>query len=198
MPFDGIGYEGRINTLDKMDKVIDLIGDERRWCKKVLQTLDGRRCILGAMTAANATIALREPILLAILQVTCRGDPRIEMFNDHPLTTHALVVKIPRQARLNVVIGRGATRGPDHRVRTWTHLCHVLHQGPSTSPGLVQMSPLRICAIALLMLGTANCALDGDNSSGTSVPQTASDAEGRLLEQQRQDTCLQHPEYCRR
>ena len=60
------------------------------------------------------------------------------------------------------------------------------------------MSPLRSCAIGLLMLGMANCALDGDDSSGTSVPQAANDAEGRLLEQQRQDTCLQHPEYCRR
>jgi hypothetical protein len=60
------------------------------------------------------------------------------------------------------------------------------------------MSPIRTCAIWLLMLGTASCALDGDNSSGTSGPQTASDAEGLLLEKQRQDTCLQHPEYCRR
>jgi hypothetical protein len=33
MPFDGTGYEGRNPALDKMDKVIDLLSDERRWCR---------------------------------------------------------------------------------------------------------------------------------------------------------------------
>ena len=95
MPFDGIGYEGRIDTLDKMDKVIDLIGDERRWCKKVAQTLDGRRCILGAMTAANATIELKEPILVAIKQVTGRDYRKVELLNDSPSTSHGLVLRVP-------------------------------------------------------------------------------------------------------
>lgn len=105
MPFDGTGYEGRIETLDKMDKVIDLLGREDRWCKQQLRSYDGRRCILGAMMAADATIALKEPILLAIKQVTGRDYLRIEMFNDHPLTTHGLVLKVLHQARENVVNG---------------------------------------------------------------------------------------------
>lgn len=105
MPFDGIGYEGRIDTLDKMDKVIDLLGREDRWCKQQLRSYDGRRCILGAMMAADATIALKEPILLAIKQVTGRDYLRIEMFNDHPLTTHGLVVRVLHQARDNIVNG---------------------------------------------------------------------------------------------
>ncbi|HYM04230.1 MAG TPA: hypothetical protein VET85_14855 [Stellaceae bacterium] len=105
MPFDGTGYEGRLQSLDKMDKVIDLLGREDRWCKQQLRSYDGRRCILGAMMAADATVALKEPILLAIKQVTGRDYLRIEMFNDHPLTTHALVVRVLHQARENVVNG---------------------------------------------------------------------------------------------
>jgi hypothetical protein len=105
MPFDGTGYEGRIEALDKMDKVIDLLAREDRWCKQQLRSYDGRRCILGAMMAADATIALKEPILLAIKQVTGRDYLRIEMFNDHPLTTHALVVRVLHQARENIING---------------------------------------------------------------------------------------------
>src|SRR5215469_10004211 len=59
MPFDGTGYEGRFEALDKMDKVIDLLAREDRWCKQQLRSYDGRRCILGAMMAADATIALK-------------------------------------------------------------------------------------------------------------------------------------------
>src|SRR5580704_854104 len=98
MPFDGIGYDGRIETLDKMEKVIDLLAREDRWCKQQLRSYDGRRCILGAMMAADATIALKEPILMAIRQVTGHECRRIEMFNDHPLTTHVTVVKVLSQA----------------------------------------------------------------------------------------------------
>jgi hypothetical protein len=105
MPFDGTGYEGRIEALEKMDKVIDLLGREDRWCKQQLRSYDGRRCILGAMMAADATIALKEPILLAIRQVTGRDYLRIEMFNDHPLTTHGLVLRVLGQARENIVNG---------------------------------------------------------------------------------------------
>lgn len=118
MPFDGNGYESRIDALERMDKVIDLLSREDRWCKQQLRSYDGRRCILGAMMAADATIALKDPILLAIRQVTGRDYLRIEMFNDHPLTTHALVVKVLHRARDNVISGapvRAPTRasGPD-------------------------------------------------------------------------------------
>ena len=105
MPFDGTGYESRIDALDKMDKVIDLLSREERWCKQQLRSYDGRRCILGAMMAADATIALKEPILMAIKQVTGRDYLRIEMFNDHPLTTHGMVVNVLHQARENIMTG---------------------------------------------------------------------------------------------
>jgi hypothetical protein len=122
MPFDGTGYEGRIEALDKMDKVIDLLGQEDRWCKQQLRSYDGRRCILGAMMAADATVALKEPILLAIRQVTGRDYLRIEMFNDHPLTTHGLVLRVLNQARDNIVQGvltRPTTPTPVPTARWW-------------------------------------------------------------------------------
>jgi hypothetical protein len=102
MPLDGTGYEGRVRPLDKIDRVTDLLSDPRRWCKKRLRTLDGRYCLLGAMRAESATSELMAPLLLAIAQVTGRSW-RIEEFNDHPLTTHALVVKVLGQARENIL-----------------------------------------------------------------------------------------------
>ena len=103
MPFDGIRYEGRIQALDKMDKVIDLLSDERRWCQKHLQTPDGRYCIVGAMGAAGGEVELKRPILRAIAQLTGRSYGRIEDFNDHPVTTHPLVVRVLWQARENII-----------------------------------------------------------------------------------------------
>jgi hypothetical protein len=131
MPFDGTGYEGRIETLDKVDKVIDLLSREDRWCKQQLRSYDGRRCILGAMMAADATIALKEPILLAIKQVTGRDYLRIEMFNDHPLTTHGLVLKVLHQARENIINGvveRPAARTSLPAGAWWTNSLKPLAQ----------------------------------------------------------------------
>jgi hypothetical protein len=132
MPFDGTGLEGRIEALDKMDKVLDLLAREDRWCKQQLRSYDGRRCILGAMMAVDATIALKEPILMAIKQVTGRDYLRIEMFNDHPLTSHALVVKVLQQARDNIVNGvaarippappAGAATGWSTSIKPWVQL----------------------------------------------------------------------------
>jgi len=102
MPFDGSGYEGRVQALDKMDRVIDLLSDPRRWCKKRLRTPDGRYCLLGAMRAEGAVSELMAPLLLAIEQVTGRSW-RIEEFSDHPLTTHEVVLKVLGRARENIL-----------------------------------------------------------------------------------------------
>ena len=123
MPFDGTGYEGRIQALDKMDKVIDLLSDERRWCKNHLRTPDGRYCLLGAMEAADATIELERPVLLAIEQVTGRNYWWIQNFNDHPLTTHADVVKVLRQARENILTASPTVT--KERVGAWARLYQV-------------------------------------------------------------------------
>ena len=116
MPFDSTRYEGRNPVLDKMDKVIDLLSDERRWCKRQLQSPDGRYCIFGAMRAAEAVAELKAPIRLAIEQLTGHVLP-IEDFNDHPTTTHALVVRVLRQARENIV--DGAPQAAQQRIGTW-------------------------------------------------------------------------------
>jgi hypothetical protein len=116
MPFDGTRYEGHNPALDKMGKVIDLLSDERRWCKRQLQSRDGRYCIVGAMRAAEAVAELKAPILLAIEQLTGRVWP-IEDFNDHPTTTHALVVRVLQQARENII--NGAPHAAPQRIGTW-------------------------------------------------------------------------------
>jgi hypothetical protein len=104
MPFDGAHFE----ALEKIDKVIDLLAREDRWCKRQLRTHDGRRCILGAMFDADATTVLREPILLAIKQVTGGDYRKVEVFNDSPLTTHGLILRVLHQARDNVLSSRFA------------------------------------------------------------------------------------------
>jgi len=105
MPFDGKTGDGRYDALDKIDRVIGLLSRKERWCKQQLRTRDGRRCIQGAMMEADATIVLKQPILLAIRQITRRDYARIEMFNDQPLTTHTLVLQVLHQARQNILDG---------------------------------------------------------------------------------------------
>jgi hypothetical protein len=105
MPFDGSEYEVRNRVLDQIDRVIALLATEDKWCKRVLESTDGRRCILGAMRAADAMIALKAPIMQAIEQVTGRHYHCIESFNDHKTTTHPLVLRVLHQARENVCVG---------------------------------------------------------------------------------------------
>jgi hypothetical protein len=120
MPFDGTVFEARVRSLDKIDKVIDLLSDETRWCKKQLKTPDGRYCIAGAIVAVDATMDLKKAIFLAIEQVTGDYYRSIEAFNDHQRTTHALVVKVLQTARGNM-LGESppATR---QSVRAWARL----------------------------------------------------------------------------
>ncbi|HKW52940.1 MAG TPA: hypothetical protein VJO12_04550 [Stellaceae bacterium] len=105
MPFDGAGFQDRLQTLSKMDKTIDLLGDEARWCTKHWRTRDGRYCIRSAMAAVHGASELKKPVALAIRQVTGRTFLHIEHFNDHALTSHALVMRVLRQARANIAAG---------------------------------------------------------------------------------------------
>jgi hypothetical protein len=120
MPFDGTVYEGRVRTHHKMDKVIDLLSDETRWCKKQLKTPDGRYCIAGAIVAVGAAAELREPILLAVEQVTGHHYCSIETFNDNQLTTHALVLKVLGRAHENMLAD--TPPAPRPRVGAWGRL----------------------------------------------------------------------------
>jgi hypothetical protein len=117
MPFDGSEYEARNHALDQIDRVIELLASEDKWCTRVLETADGRRCILGAMRAADALIALRAPIMEAIGQVTGRHYQCIESFNDHKTTTHPLVLRVLHQTREN--IRAGVINSGRWRLFTW-------------------------------------------------------------------------------
>ena len=105
MPLDGSEYDVRNHALDQIDRVIALLATEDKWCKRAIQRADGRRCILGAMSAADALIALRAPIMQAIEQVTGRHYLYIESFNDHVTTTHPLVLAVLHQTRENIRAG---------------------------------------------------------------------------------------------
>jgi hypothetical protein len=122
MPFDGAGFCDRFQTLSKMDKTIDLLGDEARWCTKHWRTHDGRHCIRAAIAAVDGARELERPVALAIRQVTCRTFLHIEHFNDHALTTHALVMQVLRQARVNIATGAEPALP---RAGAWARLRHA-------------------------------------------------------------------------
>ena len=109
MPFDGNELRVRIDALATLDRVIDLLRDENRWCKGALNTVDGRRCILGAMQALSGAMILREPILHAIHDVTGKRERTIENFNDRRATTHAKVISVLHRARADILEGSCAT-----------------------------------------------------------------------------------------
>lgn len=103
MPLDDTGFRKHSKPLDKIERVIDLLATQDRWCKGELVTRDGRRCIMGAIEAVRGTDVLVRPVLLAIRQVTARDFGRIERFNDDAATTHALVLTVLSRARDNIL-----------------------------------------------------------------------------------------------
>jgi hypothetical protein len=109
MPFDGRDYSTRIDDLEKIDRVIEQLPTEDRWCKGALYTVDGRRCILGAMQAVNGAMTLKQPILQAIQEVTGRRFTAIETFNDRRTTTHAQVMAVLQRARQDILNGTAGT-----------------------------------------------------------------------------------------
>ncbi len=71
-----------------------LIEDERHWIQRRYETLDGRRCAVGALRSAARLLALRslngEAHNLLLEVAVERGFTDIEKMNDH--STHAQVV----------------------------------------------------------------------------------------------------------
>jgi hypothetical protein len=110
MPFDGRDYSTRIEALEKIDRVIEQLPSEERWCKGALYTVDGRRCILGAMQAVNGAMTLKQPILQAIQEVTGRRYTAIETFNDRRTTTYPQVVAVLNRARHDIIEGSAGYR----------------------------------------------------------------------------------------
>ena len=71
-----------------------LIQDERHWIQRRYETLDGRRCAVGALRSASRLLALRSLNVDAhnlLLEVAVgRGFSDIEKMNDH--SSHAQVL----------------------------------------------------------------------------------------------------------
>jgi hypothetical protein len=105
MPFDPAGHELRVEALEKIERVIDLLNERDRWCKRSFETEDGRMCILGAVRAVDGELLLYAPILRAIRAVTGHGYRRIEAFNDEWLTSHAQVLEVLDQVRQDLMLG---------------------------------------------------------------------------------------------
>ena len=99
MPFDEGRYRERDDALEKLDKVIALLAAEDRWCKFFGLSGDGRRCLWGALWAEDAAAILEGPVLQAVTQVTGFPFESIDAFNDHPATTHAMVLTVLHRVR---------------------------------------------------------------------------------------------------
>jgi hypothetical protein len=121
MPFDGTDSTRDYYALGKIERVIDLLSSERRWCKGAIRTIDGRRCIMGALRDAGAERLLKEPILIAAREHTGRRCHSVESFNDEAATTHQDVLSVLRAVRSEVEAGRiltpsGPVRGLLYRI----------------------------------------------------------------------------------
>lgn len=105
MPFDGLQFVDH-ESLDKMERVIDLISTPAKWCKGSERNRAGQYCIRGAMIAAGALETLEPVVLQSIHEVAGRHFRRIEEFNDHPRTTHCQVIEVLDRARTKIVEGK--------------------------------------------------------------------------------------------
>jgi len=112
MPFDPAGQELRIEALDKLGRVMELLAAKERWCKRAFKTDDGRMCILGAVREVDAELLLHAPILRAIREVTGHAYRRIEHFNDSWVASHPIVLDVLEQARRQLETGLVAAEPP--------------------------------------------------------------------------------------
>ena len=96
MPFDGTSYS-RIDAIGRFDQAIGLLAREDRWAKRVLETSDGRRCIMGALRTANAQMF--EPFVADAIEEMTGRRLKVVTFNDRCTTTHAMVMHVMQRAR---------------------------------------------------------------------------------------------------
>ncbi|MBV9250237.1 MAG: hypothetical protein JO227_13460 [Acetobacteraceae bacterium] len=97
-----------IATIQVLRLARTLIEDERHWIQRRYETLDGRRCAVGALRGAARLLELRghhnEPHNLLLSVAMSRGFSDIEKMNDH--STHQQVLSafddaiVRAQARL--------------------------------------------------------------------------------------------------
>lgn len=118
MPFDGLAFVDH-ESLDKMERAIDLISTPAKWCKGSERNRAGQYCIRGALIAVGALDTLEPVVLQSIHEVAGRHFRRIEEFNDHPRTTHCQVVEVLDRARVKLIEGK--TGGPPPSGRIHAH-----------------------------------------------------------------------------
>ena len=106
MPFDGRDIGTHNPAVRKLDRAIDLLRYEDRWCKNHLRTADGRRCLLGALTDARAR-SLSPSVLTAAKELTGKTYTRVESFNDDETTEHGLVLAVLHRAREDLLLRQG-------------------------------------------------------------------------------------------
>ncbi len=106
MPFDGTNYV-RSDAIGRIDAAIGFLAHEDRWAKRVLETSDGRRCIMGALRAANAQMF--EPFIIDAIEELTGRRVKVVTFNDRYITTHAAVMRVMQRARALVAATDGET-----------------------------------------------------------------------------------------
>jgi len=106
MPFDGNSYV-RSEAVARLDHTIHLLAPEERWVKRVLETDDGRRCIMGALRTANAERL--EPFVCAAINELTGKPLNVAVFNDARETTYAMVIDALMRARRMIVEAEAAT-----------------------------------------------------------------------------------------
>lgn len=126
MPFDGSEFSQGL-AVEKIDRVIRLLAREDQWCKGVMRSSDGRRCLAGAVFDADARSLLAPVLLEAIHEITGKKHWRIEVFNDAPSTTHAQILRVLYRARENTLHGHLKAPTTSERIRmAWKGFLHKL------------------------------------------------------------------------
>lgn len=122
MPFDGRAFGCRGEMLGQLEVATDLLRTEDRWCKRTLETTDGRRCVLGALMHVGGNAQLGEVILCAARELTGKSYRGVEAFNDDPATSHALILAVLNRSRDIILSGRlpaAGRRTIEARVRSF-------------------------------------------------------------------------------
>ena len=94
LPADEPAPSATRRTIQVLGLARSLIQDERHWIQRRYETLDGRRCAVGAVRAAVRLLGLRigpiDPHHALLMVAVSRGFTDIEKMNDH--SSHAQVV----------------------------------------------------------------------------------------------------------
>lgn len=94
LPVDQPAPSTDATTIQVLGLARSLIQDERHWIQRRYETLDGRRCAVGAVRAAVRLLGLRigpiDPHHALLMVAVSRGFTDIEKMNDH--STHEQIV----------------------------------------------------------------------------------------------------------